>query len=191
MPVCVVAMPQAPRPLLTPLVLCARRETAAGWGWWWLPTCTTATSQPGERDAGSWGGPGAHCQPPVQRYWGAGADAVLQPHLPFCPCSADQALDRFAMKRFYEDKVVPVGQPSQKRWVLVCVCRLGFALMARAVGGKGSALLWVLLLSCLSALQVHPLLQWAPFWQHQDEQQTSLPPPRHHAWYPQLRVERR
>ena len=22
------------------------------------------------------------------------------------------------MKRFYEDKVVPVGQPSQKRWVL-------------------------------------------------------------------------
>ncbi|KAH0621265.1 hypothetical protein JD844_022364 [Phrynosoma platyrhinos] len=29
--------------------------------------------------------------------------------------SADQALDRFAMKRFYEDKVMPVGQPSQKR----------------------------------------------------------------------------
>lgn len=32
-------------------------------------------------------------------------------------CSADQALDRFAMKRFYEDKVLPVGQPSQKRSV--------------------------------------------------------------------------
>ncbi|XP_019724839.1 tensin-1-like isoform X2 [Hippocampus comes] len=31
--------------------------------------------------------------------------------------SADQALDRFAMKRFYEDKVVPVGQPSQRRYV--------------------------------------------------------------------------
>ncbi|XP_070694649.1 tensin-1 isoform X3 [Pempheris klunzingeri] len=31
--------------------------------------------------------------------------------------SADQALDRFAMKRFYEDKVLPVGQPSQKRYV--------------------------------------------------------------------------
>ncbi|KAM9380454.1 tensin-1 isoform 3-T3 [Phaethornis superciliosus] len=31
--------------------------------------------------------------------------------------SADQALDRFAMKRFYEDKVVPVGQPSQKRYI--------------------------------------------------------------------------
>lgn len=30
-------------------------------------------------------------------------------------CSADQALDRFAMKRFYEDKVLPVSQPSQKR----------------------------------------------------------------------------
>uniref|UniRef100_A0AAY4E152 Tensin 1 n=1 Tax=Denticeps clupeoides TaxID=299321 RepID=A0AAY4E152_9TELE len=30
---------------------------------------------------------------------------------------ADQALDRFAMKRFYEDKVLPVGQPSQKRYV--------------------------------------------------------------------------
>lgn len=33
-------------------------------------------------------------------------------------CSADQALDRFAMKRFYEDKVLPVSQPSQKRSVL-------------------------------------------------------------------------
>ncbi|KAA8588383.1 hypothetical protein FQN60_001577, partial [Etheostoma spectabile] len=32
-------------------------------------------------------------------------------------CVADQALDRFAMKRFYEDKVLPVGQPSQKRYV--------------------------------------------------------------------------
>ncbi|XP_067995002.1 tensin-1 isoform X11 [Melanerpes formicivorus] len=31
--------------------------------------------------------------------------------------SANQALDRFAMKRFYEDKVVPVGQPSQKRYI--------------------------------------------------------------------------
>lgn len=28
------------------------------------------------------------------------------------------------MKRFYEDKVVPVGQPSQKRWVLACVLPL-------------------------------------------------------------------
>uniref|UniRef100_A0A452V2G9 Tensin 1 n=1 Tax=Ursus maritimus TaxID=29073 RepID=A0A452V2G9_URSMA len=32
-------------------------------------------------------------------------------------CSADQALDRFAMKRFYEDKIVPIGQPSQRRYV--------------------------------------------------------------------------
>uniref|UniRef100_UPI00398ED302 tensin-1-like isoform X2 n=1 Tax=Pristiophorus japonicus TaxID=55135 RepID=UPI00398ED302 len=31
--------------------------------------------------------------------------------------SADQALDRFAMKKFYEDKVLPVGQPSQRRYV--------------------------------------------------------------------------
>ncbi|XP_076011332.1 tensin-1 isoform X1 [Genypterus blacodes] len=31
--------------------------------------------------------------------------------------SADQALDRFAMRRFYEDKVLPVGQPSQRRYV--------------------------------------------------------------------------
>ncbi|CAN9498121.1 unnamed protein product [Ophioblennius macclurei] len=31
--------------------------------------------------------------------------------------SADQALDRFAMRRFYEDKVLPVGQPSQTRYV--------------------------------------------------------------------------
>uniref|UniRef100_A0A8C5KSZ3 Tensin-1 n=1 Tax=Jaculus jaculus TaxID=51337 RepID=A0A8C5KSZ3_JACJA len=31
--------------------------------------------------------------------------------------SEDQALDRFAMKRFYEDKIVPVGQPSQRRYV--------------------------------------------------------------------------
>lgn len=28
------------------------------------------------------------------------------------------------MKRFYEDKVVPVGQPSQKRWVPVCILPL-------------------------------------------------------------------
>ncbi|KAF2988566.1 hypothetical protein EK904_007317 [Melospiza melodia maxima] len=40
-----------------------------------------------------------------------------KPHLPFHAHSADQALDRFAMKRFYEDKVVPVGQPSQKRYI--------------------------------------------------------------------------
>uniref|UniRef100_A0A3Q3XC03 Tensin 1 n=1 Tax=Mola mola TaxID=94237 RepID=A0A3Q3XC03_MOLML len=31
--------------------------------------------------------------------------------------SADQALDRFAMRRFYEDKALPVGQPSQKRYI--------------------------------------------------------------------------
>uniref|UniRef100_A0A8C7ZDW4 Tensin 1 n=1 Tax=Oryzias sinensis TaxID=183150 RepID=A0A8C7ZDW4_9TELE len=31
--------------------------------------------------------------------------------------SADQALDRFAMRRFYEDKALPVGQPSQNRYV--------------------------------------------------------------------------
>lgn len=36
----------------------------------------------------------------------------------FVPCSADQALDRFAMRRFYEDKALPVGQPSQKRWAV-------------------------------------------------------------------------
>lgn len=38
-------------------------------------------------------------------------DCLVSPH------SADQALDRFAMKRFYEDKIVPIGQPSQRRWV--------------------------------------------------------------------------
>uniref|UniRef100_UPI00358ED734 tensin-1-like n=1 Tax=Myxine glutinosa TaxID=7769 RepID=UPI00358ED734 len=31
--------------------------------------------------------------------------------------SADQALDRFAMKRFYEDKLAVVIQPSQRRYV--------------------------------------------------------------------------
>ncbi|XP_068165030.1 tensin-1 isoform X2 [Antennarius striatus] len=31
--------------------------------------------------------------------------------------SADQALDRFAMRRFYEDKALPAGQPSQQRYV--------------------------------------------------------------------------
>ncbi|XP_059427310.1 tensin-1 isoform X7 [Carassius carassius] len=31
--------------------------------------------------------------------------------------SPDQALDRFAMKRFYEDKAMPMGQPSQRRYV--------------------------------------------------------------------------
>lgn len=34
-------------------------------------------------------------------------------------CSADQALDRFAMRRFYEDKALPVGQPSQRRSVIM------------------------------------------------------------------------
>lgn len=63
---------------------------------------------------------------------------MLQPHLPFCPCSADQALDRFAMKRFYEDKVVPVGQPSQKRWVPVCIFPLW------VVGCRGAKRVWFL-----------------------------------------------
>lgn len=45
------------------------------------------------------------------------------------------------MKRFYEDKVVPVGQPSQKRWVLTH--GLGF------VPWPG---LWDLSLSRLSSL---------------------------------------
>lgn len=31
--------------------------------------------------------------------------------------SADQALDRFAMKRFLDDKVGDLDQPSHKRWV--------------------------------------------------------------------------
>lgn len=39
--------------------------------------------------------------------------------------------------------------------------------------------------------QVHPLLQRAAVRQHQDEQQTPLPAPRHHARHPQLRVQRR
>lgn len=33
--------------------------------------------------------------------------------------SADQALDRFAMKKFYDDKVSALMQPSQKRYVCV------------------------------------------------------------------------
>lgn len=33
--------------------------------------------------------------------------------------SADQALDRFAMKKFYDDKVSDLMQPSQKRYVRV------------------------------------------------------------------------
>uniref|UniRef100_A0A8B9M046 Tensin 1 n=1 Tax=Astyanax mexicanus TaxID=7994 RepID=A0A8B9M046_ASTMX len=32
--------------------------------------------------------------------------------------SADQALDRFAMKRFYEDKAMPVGQPANRRLLI-------------------------------------------------------------------------
>lgn len=45
------------------------------------------------------------------------------------------------MKRFYEDKVVPVGQPSQKRCVL-----------ARCLGFVPRLGLWDLSLSCLSTL---------------------------------------
>uniref|UniRef100_A0A8D0CV65 Tensin 1 n=1 Tax=Sander lucioperca TaxID=283035 RepID=A0A8D0CV65_SANLU len=38
-------------------------------------------------------------------------------HYSSISASADQALDRFAMRRFYEDKALPVGQPSQIRYV--------------------------------------------------------------------------
>lgn len=46
-------------------------------------------------------------------------ERIMHLHRVFTFCvhifSADQALDRFAMKRFYEDKAMPVGQPSQRR----------------------------------------------------------------------------
>uniref|UniRef100_A0A8C1YI25 Uncharacterized protein n=1 Tax=Cyprinus carpio TaxID=7962 RepID=A0A8C1YI25_CYPCA len=38
-------------------------------------------------------------------------------HYSSLSASADQALDRFAMKHFYEDKAMPMGQPSQRRYV--------------------------------------------------------------------------
>ncbi|XP_059416596.1 tensin-1-like isoform X4 [Carassius carassius] len=38
-------------------------------------------------------------------------------HYSTLSASADQALDRFAMKRFYEDKAMPTVQPSQRRYV--------------------------------------------------------------------------
>ncbi|CAL8284704.1 unnamed protein product, partial [Gadus morhua 'NCC'] len=38
-------------------------------------------------------------------------------HYSSISASADQALDRFAMRRFYEDKALPVGTPSQRRYV--------------------------------------------------------------------------
>lgn len=50
----------------------------------------------------------------------------------FFLCSADQALDRFAMRRFYEDKALPVGQPSQKRWDIMCF----LLLVSRSEFGK-------------------------------------------------------
>ncbi len=34
----------------------------------------------------------------------------------------DQALDRFAMRRFSDDYVGAIAQPSHKRCVCVCVC---------------------------------------------------------------------
>ena len=34
-------------------------------------------------------------------------------------CSADQALDRFAMKRYYDDKVGAMTHPSQRRYEFV------------------------------------------------------------------------
>lgn len=36
--------------------------------------------------------------------------------LSFSPNSADQALDRFAMKKFFDDNVSALMQPSQKRY---------------------------------------------------------------------------
>lgn len=43
------------------------------------------------------------------------ASTVLTSSL--CFPSADQALDRFAMKKYYDDKVSALMQPSQKRYV--------------------------------------------------------------------------
>lgn len=42
---------------------------------------------------------------------------ILPLHL--CFPSADQALDRFAMKKFYDDKVSALMEPSQKRYVCI------------------------------------------------------------------------
>lgn len=52
--------------------------------------------------------------PDVFQHYDNHSDASL---MSVVSCSADQALDRFAMRRFYEDKALPVGQPSQKRSV--------------------------------------------------------------------------
>lgn len=58
------------------------------------------------------------------RPWGCNALSLRFP-------SADQALDRFAMKRYHDDKVSALMQPSQKR----CVCP-GRA-QGRCAGGSG------------------------------------------------------
>lgn len=70
----------------------------------------------------------------------------------FCLCSADQALDRFAMKRFYEDKVLPVGQPSQRRSVVLCFPHLTSYLCALWVWPS----LWAISFSHCSDLWASP-----------------------------------
>jgi len=52
------------------------------------------------------------------------------------PCSADQALDRFAMRRFYEDKALPVGQPSQKRYVITSLTVLIVDMLRTMLSGN-------------------------------------------------------
>lgn len=83
------------------------RGTRAGRGWWWLPTCTTATYLQGIVSK--------HVSP--QCFLRTLEKWVLIRYVCLSIHSADQALDRFAMRRFYEDKALPVGQPSQRRWV--------------------------------------------------------------------------
>ena len=49
-------------------------------------------------------------------YWNTNPQSISKDV--FWYYSADQALDRFAMKRFYDDKLGGLPQPSQRRYAL-------------------------------------------------------------------------
>jgi hypothetical protein len=71
--------------------------------------------------------------------------------------TADQALDRFAMKRFYDDKLAQFMQPSQKRYFLHNLTFIQNLLRLNSL-----------------ILKIRSILLWSSFWWNQNEQQSII-----------------
>lgn len=93
--------------------------------WVWLPLHTEHLSGVPEQMLRC---TGTKYRAPCGHRWPSTATGLVPGHLAtpdalgvnvlsVCSPSADQALDRFAMKKYYDDKVSALMQPSQKRYV--------------------------------------------------------------------------